>query len=92
MILAVTPVATFNQIAKLANLTPGNLGTHLKGLEAIGYVEAHRTLVDLKPRLRYRMTEAGREALRVYCHRITEAARGIEGLLVAPPQPASSAD
>lgn len=80
MLLAAAPVSTFNEIARDANLTAGNLATHLKALEAVGYVEAARTLVDLKPRMRYAISERGREALRAYCRALEEAVRRLHGL------------
>lgn len=87
MVLAVTPAATFNSMAKVAALTPGNLATHLKALEAAGYVETYRTLVDLKPRARYRMTPEGREALKRYCRSVTQALSGLHDILAAPAPP-----
>lgn len=80
MLLAAAPVTTFNEIAKDANLTAGNLATHLKALEAAGYVEAARTLVDLKPRMRYAITSRGRDALRAYCRALEEAVVRLRGL------------
>jgi len=80
MLMAATTSASFNELAREAQLTAGNLQSHLKSLEAAGYVEAWRSLVELKPRMRYRLTRAGREALRAYCAQLTEAVRGIESL------------
>lgn len=81
MVLAATELAEFNQMAKLAGLTAGNLANHLKVLEEAGYVESMRRLVDLKPRMRYRLTGEGRTALKAYCAVIAEATRRIESLL-----------
>lgn len=81
MILARLPVATFNQMAQDANLTAGNLAAHLKALEAAGYVESARLLIDLKPRVRYQITPRGREALRAYCVALRAAVTSIEGVV-----------
>lgn len=80
MLMAASTSASFNELAKEAKLTPGNLQSHIKALETAGYVEAWRSLVDLKPRMRYRLTEDGRAALRVYCAQLTETVRSIESL------------
>ncbi|MEA3200262.1 MAG: hypothetical protein QOE90_1690 [Thermoplasmata archaeon] len=78
MILARMPVATFNQMAQDASLTAGNLAAHLKALETAGYVRSARGLIDLKPRVRYQITERGREALVRYCAALREAVTRIE--------------
>jgi DNA-binding MarR family transcriptional regulator len=78
MILARLPVASFNDLAHDAGLTAGNLAAHLKALEAAGYVQSARGLIDLKPRVRYAMTPAGRDALKRYCAALREAVLRIE--------------
>lgn len=78
--LAATTVSTFNEIARVANLTPGNLASHVKALEAAGYVESYRAIVDLKPRQRYRLTTKGRDALRAYSRALQAAVQRIERL------------
>lgn len=83
MLLARLPVATFNELAREAELTPGNLAAHIKALEAAGYAQIARGLVELKPRVRYAITDAGREALREYCAALREAVMSIEGALDA---------
>jgi len=78
MILARVEVASFNDLARDAALTAGNLAAHLKALEAAGYVQSARGLIDLKPRVRYAMTPQGRDALKVYCAALREAVSRIE--------------
>lgn len=80
MLMAATTNATFNELAKEAALTPGNLQSHLKTLEAAGYIETWRGLVDLKPRMRYHLTPKGATALRTYCEQLTQAVRTIQTL------------
>ena len=80
MLLAASATTTFNTLAKDAALTAGNLQSHLKALEAAGYVDATRSFVDLKPRMRYALTDAGAAALRRYCDQLAEVVRGIEAL------------
>lgn len=78
MLMATTTSASFNELAREARLTPGNLQSHLKALEASAYVEAWRSLVELKPRMRYRLTGPGRAALRAYCEELARVVRSIE--------------
>lgn len=73
LLIASTTTATFNALLRDAQLTRGNLASHLKALEAAGYIEAPHVLVDLAPRRRYRLTARGREALAAYRRSLEEA-------------------
>ena len=84
LLIASTTTASFNELAREAALTHGNLASHLRTLEGAGYVEALHALVDLKPRRRYRLTPRGRDALQAYRRSLEEAVRQIEEL-PAPP-------
>ena len=83
MLLAAGTTWSFNALAKETGLTPGNLQSHLKALEAAGYVEARRALIDLKPRMRYALTPAGRDALRAYCRALEEMVRRLRTTMPA---------
>lgn len=78
MLMAASQSVTFNELAREAALTPGNLQSHLKSLEAAGYVEAWRSIVELKPRMRYRLTVAGAGALKRYCDQLRETVSSIQ--------------
>lgn len=98
MLLAAAPTTSFNEIARDAALTAGNLATHLKALEAVGYVESARRLVEIrsrdggedargsegrvsvKPRMRYAISDKGRDALRSYCRSLEDAVRRLQDL------------
>ncbi|HET6406096.1 MAG TPA: transcriptional regulator [Candidatus Thermoplasmatota archaeon] len=84
MLMAATTSSSFNELQRDAQLTAGNLQSHLKALEGAGYVEAWRSLVELKPRMRYRLTAAGREALRAYCDALTRTVQSIRSLTSDP--------
>jgi DNA-binding MarR family transcriptional regulator len=84
MLLAAATSMSFHEMQKEAKLTAGNLQSHLKSLEAAGYVEAWRSLIDLKPRMRYRLTPEGAAALKRYCAQLAEVVRGIESLRAPP--------
>lgn len=78
MLLAATTLGAFADLQKECALTAGNLASHLKALEAAGYVKSRRGLVDLKPRMRYALTEEGRAALKAYCRALEQALRGLQ--------------
>lgn len=84
MLMASGTNASFNELARETGLTPGNLQSHLKALETAGYLESWRGLVDLKPRMRYRLTEGGREALRAYCATLRQMVQAIDRAVESP--------
>lgn len=80
MLLAATTSSSFNELAREARLTPGNLQGHLKSLEAANYIEAWRGIIKLKPRMRYRLSDVGRTALRGYCDELSALVADINRL------------
>src|SRR5687767_2064554 len=85
--LAATDLAAFPALLAVTGLTAGNLGSHLKALEQVGYVESRRGFVELKPRVRYRLTETGKEALRTYLEALEAATRALGEALGRPNSP-----
>ena len=58
--------AEFTYLRDQVRATDGNLGAHLRKLEDAGYVRVTKHFVDRRPRSRYRVTRAGRDAFRNY--------------------------
>ncbi|MDR0749150.1 MAG: transcriptional regulator [Tannerellaceae bacterium] len=59
-ILSVNDSADFNTMKQLMDLTDGNLASHLKALEGIGYIQSYKQFIGRKPNTRYMITEEGR--------------------------------
>ncbi|MEO0294213.1 MAG: transcriptional regulator [candidate division WOR-3 bacterium] len=57
---------SFNYLKKRLNVTDGNLSTHLKKLEKVGYIKVKKTFYNKKPYTTYRITEKGKIAFREY--------------------------
>lgn len=64
--------AEFTWLRDKTGSTDGNLGAHLARLEEAGYVRAKKKFVNRKPRTRYRMTDAGHQALTDYIHALKQ--------------------
>ena len=60
-------------IRKSLDLTGGNLTTHLRKLESVGYLEIIKDLQDSKPRTWVRMTPEGRRAFAGYLANLEKA-------------------
>ncbi|MEM5516493.1 transcriptional regulator [Henriciella sp. AS95] len=54
--------AIFGELRDKVGATDGNLSTHLKKLEAAGYVRQEKRFVDKRPQTRVFLTDSGRKA------------------------------
>ena len=75
-ILMVSENVDFNHIKETLELTDGNLASHLKALEGIGYVLMHKEFVGRKPRTSYVVTETGRIAFRFHLNALEKLIHG----------------
>ena len=64
--LAVEESLTFNELKERLDTSDGNLSVHARRLEEAGYVEIQKSFDGRIPRTDYRLTEAGRTALKRY--------------------------
>lgn len=62
--------AEFTFLREKINATDGNLSTHLKKLEEIGYVAVSKSFENRKPVSRYMLTQKGRKAFEIYVERL----------------------
>ena len=74
----------FGLLQSALELTPGNLGSHLRKLEDAGYIATRKTFVRRRPRTYVRLTPRGRYAF----HEHVEA---LHEMLDAKPIPRDSA-
>lgn len=71
-ILMVNDAADFNMLKELLDLTDGNLASHLKALEGLGYVESVKQFVGRKPNTQYLITESGRTSFKEHLDALEE--------------------
>jgi DNA-binding HxlR family transcriptional regulator len=64
--LAGTDTLTFNDLKRLLKTTDGNLSVHARKLEEANYISCNKYFAGRLPRTEYRLTSAGRQALRKY--------------------------
>jgi DNA-binding HxlR family transcriptional regulator len=64
--LAANDTLTFNDLKRLLNTTDGNLSVHARKLEEANYIACTKYFAGRLPRTEYRLTSAGRQALRKY--------------------------
>lgn len=78
-VLAVHDSVSFNDLKKLVRATDGNLSVHARRLEEVGYVECTKRFEGRVPRTEYRLTEAGRAALKRYLSHMEALIRATRG-------------
>jgi len=62
--LMVNDEVDFNTFKEILGLTDGNLASHLKTLEGLGYIEVKKRFVERKPRTTYSRTRGGEQAFK----------------------------
>jgi len=62
--------AEFTYLRDKINTTDGNLSTHIKKLEEVGYIAVSKTFENRKPVTRYLLTSKGRKAFEMYVERL----------------------
>ena len=65
-ILMVNPKASFNELKEMLEVTDGNLATHLKLLETVGYLQVNKGFLGRKPYTTYEITPPGRSAFEIH--------------------------
>ena len=59
-VLIVNDTVDINTLNELLELTDGNLASHIKALESLGYIQTIKQFVARKPNTRYKITDQGR--------------------------------
>ena len=75
--LALNESLSFADLRQLLGATDGNLIVHARRLEDAGYISCTKTTDGRTPRTDYRLTPAGRVAMRRYFAHMDELATGI---------------
>jgi DNA-binding MarR family transcriptional regulator len=60
--LMVNDEIDFTTLKSLLDLTDGNLASHTRSLEELGYIQSKKQFIGRKPNTTFQMTESGREA------------------------------
>ncbi len=65
-VISVNNSATFNELKELLDLTDGNLASHIKKLEELGYISVHKSFFGRKPNTVYEITTEGKAAFELH--------------------------
>ena len=61
-VLMVNDELDFSSLKSLLELTDGNLASHTRSLEEMGYIESKKQFIGRKPNTTYNITQEGRVA------------------------------
>ena len=61
-VLMVNEELDFSSLKSLLELTDGNLASHTRSLEEMGYIESKKQFIGRKPNTTYNITQEGRVA------------------------------
>lgn len=71
-LLMVNESMDFTGLKELLQLSDGNLASHLRALEEIGYLSVTKQFVGRKPNTKYQVTENGRKAFQEHLNALEE--------------------
>ena len=76
--LSTASPAIFGELKDKVGATDGNLSTHLRKLEAAGYVRQEKRFVGRRPQTRVFLTDNGRKAWLIWIDRMQSLMRAAE--------------
>lgn len=71
-VLLINASVTYNSLKETLEATDGNLASHLKHLEKLGYISVSKSFVDRKPNTEYAITNAGKAAFEKHLNTLEE--------------------
>jgi len=76
--LAVNEQVSYNELKELIEVTDGNLASHLKTLEELGFVKVQKGFVGRKTNTTYSATKAGEKAFKIHIDALEKMIRALE--------------
>lgn len=74
--LTVNDFVDFNALKELLDLTDGNLASHTRALEDLGYIAVEKSFIGRKPNTRFSITPKGREAFEKHLNALEKIVKG----------------
>lgn len=77
-VLMVNESADFSTLKSLLSLTDGNLASHTRALEELGYIQCEKRFIGRKPNTTFVATEAGSKAFRAHLQALEDFLNGVK--------------
>ncbi|CAM1345625.1 winged helix-turn-helix domain-containing protein [Tenacibaculum amylolyticum] len=75
-ILVVNEYADFNRLKELLGATDGNLASHSKALEKVGFIRVEKQFIGRKPNTKYYATKLGKEEFKKHVEALERLIKG----------------
>lgn len=75
-ILVVNEYADFNRLKELLGATDGNLASHSKALEKVGFIRVEKQFIGRKPNTKYYATTLGKEEFKKHVEALERLIKG----------------
>ncbi|WP_447641625.1 MULTISPECIES: winged helix-turn-helix domain-containing protein [Chitinophagaceae] len=76
--LVVSEQVSYNELKELIEVTDGNLASHLKTLEELGYIKVQKGFIGRKTNTTYSVTKAGEKAFKVHIDALEKMIKSLE--------------
>ena len=77
-VLMVNESADFSTLKSLLSLTDGNLASHTRAREELGYIQCEKRFIGRKPNTTFVATEAGSKAFRAHLQALEDFLNGVK--------------
>ncbi len=75
--LMVNLQVSFNELKELIQVTDGNLASHMKTLEEIGYIRVQKGFIGRKTNTTYTITKTGERAFKTHLDALDEMIKSV---------------
>ncbi|PZP49899.1 MAG: transcriptional regulator [Pseudopedobacter saltans] len=76
--LVVNDEVSYNELKELIEVTDGNLASHLKTLEELGYIKFQKGFIGRKTNTTYSVTKAGEKAFKIHIDALEKMIKSLE--------------
>jgi DNA-binding MarR family transcriptional regulator len=76
--LMVNEQINFNDLKQLIGVTDGNLASHIKALEEIGYMKVNKGFIGRKTNTTYKITKLGEKAFQQHLSALEKMIKGMK--------------
>lgn len=70
-VLTASGQSDFNTLKTMLGVSDGNLASHIRALEELGYIETQKQFIGRKPNTSYSVTETGKQAFSAHIEALT---------------------
>lgn len=78
-VLMVNDTVDFFTLKSLLGLTDGNLASHTRALEDMGYIQCQKRFIGRKPNTTFQVTQAGSQAFKAHLQALEDLIKGTTG-------------